>query len=237
MGIAAPHLCYLPKKIFDTHVFTVYTAVYMEQEIFTPKELEAIRYIRNFLMKRGCMPSIRQIGRELGYLSPRSASMVVEKLVDKGVLNRKEDRSLRFIDTGTDGKAGAHTVEVPLVGTVTCGMPVLAEENIEAMIPVSTKLAKTPHKYFLLRASGDSMDLENINDGDMVLVRQQETAKSGDIVVALIDDMTTVKKFKKLGDVVILLPRSSNKAHKPIYLERDFTVQGVVVASLPGQYV
>jgi len=188
-------------------------------------------------MKRGCMPSIRQVGRELGYLSPRSASMIVEKLVDKGILNRKEDRSLQFNDIGLDVKHGAHTVEVPLVGTVTCGAPMLAEENIEAMIPVSTKLAKTPHKYFLLRASGDSMNLENINDGDMVLVRQQETAKSGDIVVALIDDMATVKKFKKIGDVVILLPMSSNKTHKPIYLERDFAVQGVVVASLPGQHI
>ncbi|MFH1772418.1 MAG: transcriptional repressor LexA [Candidatus Omnitrophota bacterium] len=204
----------------------------MKEEAFSQKELEAIRYIRNFLMKRGHMPSIRKIGRELGYPSPRSASMIVKKLLDKGVLHRKEDRSLQFIESGINDKYRANTVEIPLVGTVACGTPVLAEENIEAVIPVSTKLAKSPYKYFLLRANGDSMNEKNINDGDLVLIRQQQTAKSGDIVVALIDDEATIKEFKKLGDVIALLPRSNNKQYKPIYLERDFKVQGVVVATI-----
>ena len=203
--------------------------------MFTEKELEAIRYIRSFIMNNGHMPSIRQMGREIGFSSPRSASMMINKLVDKGVLQRRGNGALRFMDSEFKHEFNASTVNVPLVGTVPCGAPVLAEENIEAMIPVSTKLAQSPYKYFLLKASGDSMNQRGINDGDLVLVRQQETARSKDIVVALIDGEATVKEFRKLGDVVVLFPRSDNNQHKPIYLERDFRVQGVVVATIPNQ--
>jgi len=203
--------------------------------MFTEKELEAISYIRSFIMNNGHMPSIRQMGREIGFSSPRSASMMINKLVDKGVLQRRENGALKFLNSEFNQEFNASTVNVPLVGTVSCGAPVFAEENIEAMIPVSTKLAQSPHKYFLLRASGDSMNQSGINDGDLVLVRQQQTAKSKEIVVALIDGETTVKEFKKIGDVIILFPRSNNKQHKPIYLERDFKVQGVVVATIPQE--
>jgi repressor LexA len=118
---------------------------------------------------------------------------------------------------------------------VACGVPILAEENIDAMIPVSVKLAKPPHKYFFLRAKGDSMNEVGINDGDMVLVKQQITANNGDIVVALIDDEATVKEFHRQGNTIILKPRSKNKKkHQPIILTRDFQVQGLVVSTIPG---
>ncbi|MBA7550151.1 LexA repressor [subsurface metagenome] len=126
------------------------------------------------------------------------------------------------------------TIDVPLIGTVTCGLPVFAEENYEAMIPVSVKLARPPHKYFLLKVKGDSMNKKSINDGDIVLVRHQVTANNGDIVVALIDDETTVKEFNMYEDTIVLKPRSTNAAHKPIILTRDFQIQGVVVTSIPN---
>lgn len=184
-------------------------------------------------MHRGHMPSIRKMGRELGYKSPRSASMIVEKLLDKGVLDRKDDGSLKFIEVGINDRYRADTVEIPLVGTVVCGTPVFAEENIEAMISVSTKLAKSPYKYFLLRANGDSMNKKGINDSDLVLIRQQATANNGNIVVALIDGEATIKEFKSLGGVIALIPRSKNKKYKPMYLEKDFKIQGTVVAVIP----
>lgn len=133
-----------------------------------------------------------------------------------------------------DIKSGSEqTVEVPVVGKVSCGDPILAIENIESTIPVSTKLARPPYKYFLLKVKGDSMNLANINDGDFVLVRQQQTAQNKDIIVALIDDEATIKEYNLVDDKVILKPISSNPVHKPIILTNDFKVQGIVVSTIP----
>ena len=128
----------------------------------------------------------------------------------------------------------AQTVEVPLVGTAACGMPLLAEENLEGYLPVSTGLARLPHKYFLLRVVGDSMNLTGIEDGDLVLVRQQPTAENGDRVVALVDGEATVKELYRTEQAVILKPRSKSKRHKPIILTSDFLIQGVVIATVKG---
>lgn len=205
----------------------------MKKELFSKIELKAIKYIRNFLMYRGHMPSVRKLGRDLGYSSPRSASMIVEKLLEKGVLQRKKDGALQFIDINFHDEFRAQTVAVPLVGIVPCGAPMLAEENIEALIPVSTKLAKPQYRHFLLRADGDSMNEKGINDGDLLLIRQQATANNGDIVVALIDDSATIKEFHRNDSTIILMPRSKNKSHQPIVLDRDFKIQGIVVATIP----
>lgn len=143
---------------------------------------------------------------------------------------------LRFkksdIDKWVTEKTTYPTVDVPLVGMVSCGTPLLAEENIEARIPVSTKLAKPPYKYFLLRASGDSMDEAGINNGDLVLVRQQMIAGNGDDVVALIDDEATIKELQISNKAIILKPRSTNKEHQSITLTKDFKIQGVVVTTI-----
>ena len=197
------------------------------------KELEAIREIRNSLMHVGRIPSMRELMTSLGYQSPRSASLIVDKLIKKGVLRRKKDGGLQFIKSLGDDTTRAQTVDVPLVGMVACGAPMLAEENIQAQIPVSTKLAKPPHHYFLLKAKGDSMDQKGIEDGDLVLVRQQTTAKDGETVVALIDDEATIKEFRIGGETFVLKPRSKNKQHQPIVLTKDFQIQGVVVAAIP----
>ena len=199
----------------------------------TNKELEAIREIRNSLMHVGRIPSMRELMTSLGYQSPRSASLIVDKLIKKGVLRRKRDGGLQFVKSLGDDTTRAQTVDVPLVGMVSCGAPMLAEENIQAKIPVSTKLAKPPHHYFLLKAKGDSMDKKGIDDGDLVLVRQQTIAKDGDTVVALIDDEATIKEFRIGKETYVLRPRSTNKTHQPIVLTKDFQIQGVVITSIP----
>lgn len=200
----------------------------------TSKELEAIREIRNSLMHVGRIPSMRELMSSLGYRSPRSASLIVDKLIKKGVLRRKENGGLQFIKNLEEDTTRAQTVDVPLVGMVSCGAPILAEENIQAQISVSTQLARPPHRYFLLKAKGDSMDQRGIDDGDLVLVRQQTTAKEGDMVVALIDDEATIKEFCIGGETFVLKPRSRNKQHQPIVLTKDFQVQGVVVTTIPS---
>ena len=120
------------------------------------------------------------------------------------------------------------TVEIPLIGSVSCGLPIYAEENIEAQISISTKLVKNASDYFLLRASGDSMNKKGITSGDLLLIKQQQVANHGDLVVALIDDDATVKEFINNGDTIVLKPHSTNKKHQPIILTTDFKIQGIV---------
>jgi len=206
----------------------------MINQLLSDKELKAIRQIRNSLMHRGRMPSVREMMTSLGYRSPRSASLLMKKLISKRILRQKPNGTYQLIDNLHDDTMRAQTVDIPLVGTVACGTPVVAEENIEGMIPVSTKLAKSPHRYFLLRAEGDSMNEKGINDGDLVLVRQQLTADNGDMIVALVDDEATIKEFYRLGDMIVLKPRSTNKQHKPVILTKDFQIQGVVVTAIPN---
>ncbi|MHA4810211.1 transcriptional repressor LexA [Flavitalea flava] len=204
----------------------------MSEEDLGIKAKEALKHIRNWLMHYGKVPSIRDLMNEMGYKSPRSAMLLMAELEKSGFLKKKPDSSFQMI-RDLETETMARTVSVPLVGNVTCGMPMLAEENIEAMISVSTSLARTGAKYFLLRAVGDSMDKAGINEGDLILVMQQPVANNGQNVVALIDGEATVKEYQHRGDFVTLLPKSSNNSHQPIILTRNFQIQGIVVATIP----
>lgn len=197
------------------------------------KELETLRVIRNYLMHKGYFPSMDELKNELKYKSKRSPFLLIHQLMEKKVLKKKHDGSYQLMEMGEDKNSREQTVEVPLLGDIACGLPILALENINAMYPVSIKLARPPHKYFLLRAVGESMNLKGINDGDLVLVKQQSTAKEGDTVVALIDDSATIKEYVKGTGSVLLMPRSTDKNIKPIVLTQDFKVQGVVITSIP----
>jgi repressor LexA len=169
----------------------------------------------------------------LGYKSPRSAALIIEELSQKGILRKRSNGDLQLIKDIDADSSHARTVDIPLVGMVTCGVPILAQENIEGYIPVSVSLAKPGFKYFLLSAKGDSMNKAGINEGDLILVRRQSAAQNGDIVVALIDDKATVKEFQHSKNCVVLMPRSNNKNHKPIILTENFQVQGVAVTTIP----
>ena len=200
----------------------------------TSREIEAFKFIRNSVVHGAGSPSIRDVQNALGYKSPRSAALIVETLIVNKWIERRSDGGLRVLKDLEEESNHARTVEVPLVGTVACGTPLLAEENIEAMIPVSINLAKPGHRYFFLRAKGNSMDQADINDGDLVLVRQQQTAENGNIVVALIDDEATIKEFKRTPTAVVLTPKSSSKEYLPIILTNEFQIQGVVVTAISG---
>lgn len=195
------------------------------------KDRKAFSFIRNEIIHYGSSPSLREINEVTGGKSPRSASLVIERLIKAGLL-KKRGRDL--ILTAEQNTNSVHTTDVPLLSSVSCGSPMLAEENIEAMISVSTALAKRGSDYFLLRAMGDSMNQAGINPGDLLLVRQQATAENGQRVVALINDEATVKEFEKRDGVVVLRPRSSNKEHRPIVLTENCIIQGVVEAVLPS---
>ncbi len=195
-------------------------------------EIKALNFIRNKIVHEGKSPSVRDLMAYFGYKSPRSSSLIISSLVDKGWLKR-EGRNLKIIRKIEENGSNARTVEVPLVGSVTCGAPVVAEENIEAYVSVSESIAKKGSKYFLLKASGDSMNKVGIEDGNLLLVKQQDTAENGQKVVALINDETTVKEFYKENGFVVLKPNSTNPEHKPIIVLDNFSIQGVVEQILP----
>jgi repressor LexA len=202
-------------------------------EKLSDKDKKAYLLIRNRIVHEGESPTLREVNEVTGGKSPRSAVLVIERLIDAGLV-RKFGRKLKLADVNEAPQASISTVRIPLVGSVACGAPMLAEENIEAMISVSVALARKGSKYFLLRAQGDSMNEAGIEDGDILLVRQQDTAENGQRVVALIDDEATVKLFERTDSAIILRPRSKNKKHLPIVLTETCKIQGVVVAVLPS---
>lgn len=201
----------------------------------SPKDIAVLRLIRNAIVHTGKSPSIRELQATMGYKSPRSITVILKRLMDKEILQRKDRRGLTILNEPEAHTFNASTIDVPIVGSAACGIPLLAEEYIEAKIPVSITLAKPPHRYFLLHANGDSMNRAGIENGDLVLVRQQESANNGNIVVALIDSEVTIKRFKQLKNAIILEPSSTNPKHVPIILQRDFFIQGVVVATFSSE--
>lgn len=205
----------------------------MKTKTLKPNESDALRRIRNRFAHHGKAPTVRELMTALGYKSPRSAALIIDSLIRKGFLKKRPDGELQLIRHEEDIVNHARTIDVPLVGTVPCGLPIFAEENIEAFFPVSVSLARPGSRYFLLRTKGDSMDDAGINDGDFVLVRQQPMADNGNLVVALIDNEATIKEFRRTKDAVILRPRSSNPNHQPIILTSDFQIQGIVVKAIP----
>jgi repressor LexA len=140
----------------------------MVKQLLTVKEREALQFIRDRLVHAGKAPSIREIMKRLGYASPRAASYIVEKLEKKGFIARLNRGKIQLKKDIPESDSHARTVNVPLVGSAPCGTPVFAEENIEGIFPVSVKLARPPHRYFLLRATGDSMSRKGIQDGNLV---------------------------------------------------------------------
>lgn len=195
------------------------------------KETEALKIIKEYLLSLWRSPSIRELQVKMNYGSPRSASLLIEGLLSQWAIIRKEDWGYRI--SSEVNITSNQVVNVPLVGDVACWTPIFAEENIETTIPVSTKIVTSPQEFFFLRARGDSMDKKGINDGDLVLIHQQDTAKNGDTVLAIINDSATLKELQmnREDGIALLIPHSTNPGHKPIILDEDFLIQGVVIKS------
>lgn len=202
----------------------------------SPKQLRFLEHLVAYRRQEGVTPTVREMQAFMGFRSPRSVGQFLDALERAGLIERGAGaRNIRILrvqpDAAVPDRVG--TVQVPVVGSIAAGLPILAEENVEEYIAVSARLARAPHTYFLLRVRGDSMNLANIQDGDLVLVRHQPTAEAGDRVVALINDSATVKVLRVGPDAIVLEPQSTNPQNKPIVLDHDFEVQGVVVATIP----
>jgi repressor LexA len=201
----------------------------------TQKQAKFFRLLLQLRSRKGAPPTIRELQAAGRYSSSRSVAQFLDALEEAGYVGRSEGaRNIRVLQVSSQAAPErTRTVSVPLVGNIAAGTPILAVENIETRISISERIAKPPHAYFLLRVHGDSMDRAGIADGCLALVRQQETADPGDRVVALIDDEATIKRLKLTREMAILEPVSSSSRHKPIVVDDEFQIQGVVVATIP----
>ncbi len=183
----------------------------------TNKELEILFFLKDVISKQGFPPSIREICEGVGLKSPSSVHGYLERLEQKDyiVKTSMKNRTIALKDQDSDGILGKkETIDVPLLGKVTAGEPIFAVENIEDTFPIPSYLAKDKD-LFMLRISGESMINAGILDGDYVLIEKRNTAKNGDIVLALIDEFATVKRFYYDGDHYRLQPE--NDSMEPIY--------------------
>jgi repressor LexA len=191
----------------------------------TKRQREIFDYVKSYGEEHGYPPTVRDIGKAIGLTSSSTVHAHLANLEKLGVLRRDPSKP-RAIEVLVDkAKAAVSPSGLPLVGQVAAGQPVLAEENIEEYVPVPP-IAGGDEGGFVLRVKGDSMVGAGIFEGDYVVVRPQETAGDGEIVVALVEDEATVKRFFKEEDHVRLQPE--NEALDPIR-SRDVQLLGRVV--------
>jgi repressor LexA len=191
----------------------------------TKRQREIFDFVRRYGEEHGYPPTVRDIGKAIGLTSSSTVHAHLANLEKLGVL-RRDPTKPRAIEVLVDkAKAAVVPSGLPVVGQVAAGQPVLAEENIEEYVPVP-EIAGGDEGEFVLRVKGDSMVGAGIFEGDYVVVRPQETATDGEIVVALVEDEATVKRFFKEEDHVRLQPE--NDTLDPI-LSRDVQLLGRVV--------
>ena len=194
----------------------------------TKRQQEIFEYIKKYSAKYGYPPTVRDIGKAIGLASSSTVHAHLSNLEKVGLL-RRDPTKPRAIELLVDKAKRAASGGIPVVGRVAAGEPVLAEENIEDYVQIPP-LAGGDEGEYLLQVSGDSMINAGIHDGDHVVVRAQDSASDGEIVVALVGDSeATVKRFFKEADHVRLQPE--NDALEPI-TSSDVTVLGRVVGVL-----
>jgi len=205
----------------------------------TDKQLNILKYIQSEVQKKGYPPSVREIGAAVGLKSTSTVHGHLSRLEAKGYIRRDptKPRAIEVLLPGEefgDGDISTNVTSlddhrqsismVPIVGTVTAGQPILAVENIEDRFPLPADFVDDG-EYFMLKISGDSMIEIGIMDHDLVLVRKQENAKNGEVVIALLDDSATCKTFYKEENRIRLQPENSTLS--PIY-SQDVSVLGIV---------
>ncbi len=193
----------------------------------TKRQREILTYLMDSIQKRGYPPSVREIGAALGLTSSSTVHSHLAALEKKGFIHRDPSKP-RAIEILKDGASQPpkRTVNVPVLGRIAAGQPLLAEENIEDVFPLPRDFVRED-EAFILRVRGDSMIEAGIYDGDYLVIRQQSTANNGEIVAALLGDEATVKRFYRERDHVRLQPE--NRTMTPI-LTRDVNVLGKAVA-------
>ena len=173
----------------------------------TDRQKQVYRFLESFIDEHGYPPTIREIQRNFGLASTKGVKDHLDRLEAKGYIKRLSG-SARAIEL-LGSESGAEYVQVPVVGRVAAGSPVLATENVVGTIPVSRQVARGDG-FFFLRVQGDSMVDAAILDGDLVLVRPQPFVEQGRIAVVMVDDEATVKRFYRESGTIRLVAENAN---------------------------
>ncbi len=199
----------------------------------TKRQQEILTFVHRYTEAHGYPPSVREIGQALGLTSSSTVHSHLSALEKKGYVRRdpSKPRALEILRDEHEIPT-RKVVSLPVVGHVAAGQPILAQQNVEEYFPLPADFIKS-EESFILHVRGDSMIDAGILDGDLLVVRRQQTAKSGDIVVARLQDEATVKRYYRDGDRIRLQPE--NRTMAPIYT-RDVAIEGIAVALIRRLY-
>ena len=198
----------------------------MAQGKISPKQQEILEYIKSQILERGFPPAVRDICEAVHLKSTSSVHSHLETLEKNGYIRRDptKPRAIEILDESFNFTR-REMVNVPMVGRVAAGEPLLAEQNVENYFPIPMEFMPN-NQTFMLRVKGDSMINIGIFDGDLVLVAQRQTARNGEVIVALVEDGATVKRFFKEEGVFRLQPE--NDALDPIIV-KEVQILGKVI--------
>ena len=205
----------------------------------TTRQKSVYEFIESYILQKGYGPTVREIAEAVHLSSPSTVHVHLKTLEEKGYIGRdplkarsialpgKHEQEEAFGSTGS-----SNTLSLPLVGNDAAGEPILAEHNVETTLQLPTEIVGDSAS-FILAVHGESMIEAGINDGDYVVVKEQQVARNGEIIVALIDDGATVKRFFREKDHIRLQPENSTM--EP-FITRDCAIVGKVVAVLRKVY-
>lgn len=189
------------------------------------KQKEIYDYIKSQIHLKGYPPSVREICSAVGLSSTSTVHGHLARLEKKGLI-RRDPTKPRAIEVLEETSIRKELVDIPIVGTVTAGKPILAVENIEDSFPIPINYIKSNNQLFMLKVKGESMIDAGIYDGDLAIIEQLNTAENGEIVVALIENEATIKRFYKEKDHIRLQPE--NKTMNPIIVD-DCQILGKLI--------
>ena len=189
------------------------------------KQTQIYNFLIEFTKSKGYPPSVREICQAVSLKSTSTVHGHLKRLEKKGLIYRDptKPRALEIVELSNEEK---ELIDIPIVGKVTAGMPILATENIEDMFQIPINYVKHNNDLFILKVTGDSMIEAGILDGDLAIIEQKNVATNGDIVVALIESEATIKRFFKENEFIRLQPE--NKNYEPIIVE-DCSILGKLV--------
>ncbi|HII4523367.1 MAG: transcriptional repressor LexA [Clostridium perfringens] len=189
------------------------------------KQTQIYNFLIEFTKSKGYPPSVREICQAVSLKSTSTVHGHLKRLEKKGLIYRDptKPRALEIVELSNEEK---ELIDIPIVGKVTAGMPILATENIEDMFQIPINYVKHNNDLFILKVTGDSMIEAGILDGDLAIIEQKNVATNGDIVVALIENEATIKRFFKENGFIRLQPE--NKNYEPIIVE-DCSILGKLV--------
>ena len=194
----------------------------------TKRQSDILQFIIDCIRDNGMPPTIAEIGGRFKISSTNGVNDHLVALEKKGYIERSSKaRSIHVTDKASAGLYQSEVMTLPLIGRIAAGAPILAMENVEDQVPVSRSMARPGG--FCLKVQGDSMIEDGILDGDTIIVDPERAPRTGDVVVALVDDEATVKHFHRRGNMIELRP--ANAAMQPLLVPaQSVTLQGVVIA-------